>query len=399
MHSCFGSEGRAAAARLRPAALTTQFPRPRRKMQVLIWPGPLFRLASAAACCGGISRSRRWLLPARGHNFPAMGHKKIRTAVVGVGYLGRYHVEQLLQIPAADLVGIYDLNGATQEAICQRYQVHGFANLEETLAAAEAISVVVPTDQHFVVTEQALRAGRHVFVEKPISQTLAEADALLRLAEQQDRLIQVGHIERLNPAVQALEKYDLAPRFIEGHRLAPFSSRGSDVPVVLDLMIHDIDVVLHLVKSPLKTVRANGVSVITDSVDIATARLEFENGAVANLTASRISQKQMRKLRLFQPELYVSVDFLQQLTEVYRLVAEGESPPEATLTMPLEFNDRRRLISYEKPAIIENNALHLELGNFIRSAAGLEKPVVDGYSARAALDVAIRIEAAIAESA
>ena len=327
-----------------------------------------------------------------------MPAKKIRIAVIGVGYLGRHHVEQLLEIPAADLAGVYDINAATQAEIVRQYDVHGFGSLAETLSAVEAVSIVVPTDQHFVVASEALGAGRHAFVEKPITETLAEADALLRLAEEQNRLLQVGHIERLNPAVQALERYDLAPRFIEGHRLAPFSPRGTDVPVVLDLMIHDIDVVLHLVKSPVQTVRANGVSVITDSVDIATARLEFENGAVANLTASRISQKQMRKLRLFQSELYIGVDFLQQLTEVYRLVGPDEDAPEALLTMPLEFNGRRRLITYEKPDTPKDNALHLELGNFVRSAAGLEQPVVDGYSARAALDVAIRIQEAITES-
>jgi len=164
------------------------------------------------------------------------------------------------------------------------------------------------------------------------------------------------------------------------------------------LMNHDSAGVLHLVKSPVREIRANGVNVITDSIDIATARLEFENGAVANLTASRISQKQMRKLRLFQSRIYIGVDFLQQITEVYRLVDPEESTPEALLTMPFEFNGRRRLITYEKPEIHEDNALHLELGNFIRSVAGLEEPVVDGYSARAALDVAIRIQEAIARS-
>ena len=327
-----------------------------------------------------------------------MSQNRIRVAVIGVGYLGRHHVEQLQQIPAAELVGIYDIDGSTLADVGRRFGVHTFAGLEESLSAAEAVTVVVPTDQHFVVSEQALKAGCHVFVEKPISRTLAEADALLRLAEKQGRLLQVGHIERLNPAVQALARYDLAPRFIEGHRLSPFSPRGTDVPVVLDLMIHDIDVVLHLVKSPVKAIRANGVSVITDSVDIATARIEFENGAVANLTASRISQKQMRKLRLFQKELYIGVDFLQQLLEVYRLVGPEEAHGEALLTMPLEFNDRRRLITYEKPDLPKENALHLELENFVRSAAHLEQPVVDGHSARAALDVAIRVQEAIART-
>jgi len=327
-----------------------------------------------------------------------MPGSKIKTAVIGVGYLGRHHVEQLLQIPEAHLVGIYDVEAAVAAEVQQRYNVNVFKTCEEALSAVEAVSVVVPTQQHFQVASRALESGCHVFVEKPICQTLAEADRLLRLAERRERLLQVGHIERLNPAARVLEKYALAPRFIEGHRLTPFSERGADVPVILDLMIHDIDVVLHLVKSPVREIRANGVNVITDSIDIATARLEFENGAVANLTASRISQKKMRKLRLFQSRLYIGVDFLQQLTEVYRLLESEEDSTGALLTMPFEYNGRRRLITYEKPEVHEDNALHLELGNFIRSVAGLEEPVVDGYSARAALDVAIRIQEAIARN-
>ena len=327
---------------------------------------------------------------------PAMPGSKIKTAVIGVGYLGRYHVEQLLQIPEAHLVGVYDIEAAVAAEVQQRYNVSAFKTCEEALSAAEAVLVVVPTRQHFGVASRALESGCHVFVEKPISQTLAEADQLLRLAERRGRLLQVGHIERLNPADRALQKYTLAPRFIEGHRLAPFSERGTDVPVILDLMIHDIDVVLHLVKSPVREIRANGVNVITDSIDIATARMEFENGAVANLTASRVAQKQMRKLRLFQSRLYIGIDFLQQLTEVYRLLESDEDSTGALLTMPLEYNGRRRLITYEKLEVQADNALHLELGNFIRSVAGLEEPVVDGYSARAALDVAIRVQEAIA---
>lgn len=327
--------------------------------------------------------------------FTAMTNQPVKTAVVGVGYLGRHHVEQLLQIPEANVVGIYDIQPEVAADIQRQYNVSPIQELEEVFTCADAVSIVVPTQKHYEVAMQALEAGCHVFIEKPISQSLKEADTLLRKAEEQDCLIQVGHIERLNPAARVLEQYALEPRFIEGHRLAPFSSRGTDVPVVLDLMIHDIDVVLHLIKSPVKEIRANGVNVITDSIDIATARLEFENGAVANLTASRISQKQMRKLRIFQSHFYIGVDFLQQLTEVYRLVRPDEADPNAELTMPFEFNGRRRLITYEKPPIREDNALRLELSNFIRSVAGLEKPIVDGYAARQALEVAILIQEAI----
>ena len=327
-----------------------------------------------------------------------MAHKKIKTAIIGVGHLGSFHVEQLLQIPEAELVGVYDIDPQRLAHVQREYNVIAFKTLDQTLTTAEAVTIVAPTKEHFDIAAQALRAGCHVFIEKPITSTLEDADQLLRLAESEGRLIQVGHIERLNPAGRVLDKYAVQPRFIEGHRLTPFSSRGTDVPVVLDLMIHDIDMVMHLIKSPVREVRANGVKVITDSPDIATARLEFENGAVANLTASRISQKKMRKLRLFQSSMYISIDLLQQLTEVYRLVGPDVETPEALLNIPLDHDGRKRIISYEKPDIQKYNALHLELSNFIRSAAGLEKPVVDGYSARAALDVAIRVQEAIART-
>ncbi len=327
-----------------------------------------------------------------------MTQKIIKTAVIGVGHLGSFHVEQLLQIPEAELVGVYDIDRQQLARVQQEYNVVAFKTLDQALTTAEAVTIVAPTKEHFDIAAQALQAGCHVFIEKPITPTLEAADQLLRLAESEGRLIQVGHIERLNPACRVLDKYALQPRFIEGHRLSPFSSRGTDVPVVLDLMIHDIDMVLHLIKSPVREVRANGVKVITDSPDIATARLEFENGAVANLTASRISQKKMRKLRLFQGSMYIGIDLLQQLTEVYRLVDPDVESPEALLNIPLDHDGRRRIITYEKPEIQTYNALHLELSNFIRSVAGLEEPVVDGYSARAALDVAIRVQEAIART-
>ncbi len=327
-----------------------------------------------------------------------MPKKKIKAGVIGVGHLGRFHVQQLAQINTAELIGIYDTNNARLQAIAEEFSVPVFGELAELLEAATAVSVVVPTPRHFAIAAQAIESACHVFIEKPITSTLEEADSLLRMAAEKDLVLQVGHIERLNPAITALAKYDLAPQFLEGHRLATFSPRGADVPVVLDLMIHDIDVVLSLVKSELTDIRANGVSVITGTADIATARLEFKSGTVANLTASRISQRQMRKLRLFQEHMYIGIDFLQQLTEVYRLV-EGKQVPDGTvLTVPLELNGEQQLIAYEKPEISSYNALQRELSNFIGSVSGLEQPAVDGYSARAALDVAMQIQASIAKS-
>ncbi len=324
-----------------------------------------------------------------------MANKQIKTAVIGVGHLGGAHVRQLKELPEADLVGIFDTDAERLAAVGADQGVPVFDTFEDALAAADAVSVVVPTAGHFEVASRALEAGCHVFIEKPITGTLEEADKLLRLAEKCERLVQVGHIERLNPALTVLDKYKLQPRFIEGHRLASFTDRGTDVPVILDLMIHDIDVVLHLIKSPVREIRANGVQVITGSADIATARLEFENGAVANLTASRISQRQMRKLRIFQASLYIGVDFLHRITEVYRLQDSSEPVAEGLVTVPFEHAGRRRLITYEKPATEQYDALFLELRNFIRSVAGIEKPAVDGYDARAALDVAIRVQAAV----
>jgi len=322
----------------------------------------------------------------------------IKIAVIGVGHLGKFHVEHLLQIPEAELVGFFDVSPEATAAQQERHALNAFDSLDAALSAAEALSVVVPTKHHYAVASRALEKGLHVFIEKPIAPTLEEADKLLRLAEENDRIVQVGHIERLNPAIQSIIKLDLNPRFIEGHRLAPFASRGTDVPVVLDLMIHDIDVVLSLVKSPVESVRANGVAVITDSADIATARLEFANGAVANLTASRISQKHMRKLRLFQSEMYISIDYQQQLAEIYRLVGGDAPTADGLISTPFEYNGRRRNITYEKPAVESFDPLHAELTNFVRSITGQEAPVVDGYSARAALDVASRIQEAIVEN-
>jgi len=327
-----------------------------------------------------------------------MANKQIKTAVIGVGHLGGFHVRQLKELPEANLVGIFDTDAERLAAVSAEQGVSAFNSFEEAVSAAEAVSVVVPTARHFEVASRALDAGCHVFIEKPITSTLEEADKLLRLAEKCERLVQVGHIERLNPALTVLDKYDLQPRFIEGHRLASFTDRGTDVPVILDLMIHDIDVVLHLIRSPIRDIHANGVQVITDSADIATARLEFENGAVANLTASRISQRQMRKLRIFQASMYIGIDFLQRITEVYRLSDSDPKNDEGLVTLPFEHAGRRRLITYEKPATEKYDALYLELRNFIRSVAGVEKPAVDGYDARAALDVAIQVQAAVDSS-
>lgn len=320
-----------------------------------------------------------------------MTRTKITTAVVGVGYLGRFHVEQMLRIPDAEFIGIYDNNPDRLKEIATEFNVPPLGSLDEVAEKAEAISVVVPTKLHYIVAKKFMDDNRHVFVEKPMTYSLAHANELVAMAREKNLILQVGNIERLNPAVKAMMPYVDNPRFIEGHRLAQFTSRGSDVPVVLDLMIHDIDMVMAIVNSNVSEVHASGVSVLTDTVDIANARIEFENGAVANLTASRISQYSMRKMRIFQTSTYVMVDFLQRQTEIYRLVDADYEGPETVMSIPGDSAGPLKRIAYTKLESQQYNALHQELSNFVLSVAGKEKPVVDGASARDALAVAVRI--------
>ncbi|MFH1195500.1 MAG: Gfo/Idh/MocA family oxidoreductase, partial [bacterium] len=242
---------------------------------------------------------------------------------------------------------------------------------------------------HHKLAKKCFAANKHVLVEKPITVKIEEAEDLVRLAKEKNLILQVGHIERFNPAIVALDKYELDPKFIQTDRLSQFNPRGTDVAVVLDLMIHDIDIILSLVKSDVKDIHASGVAVVSDSIDIANARLEFENGAVANVTASRISQKKMRKMRMFQRDAYISVDFGQGLAEVFRL----ESPTNEKNFQSISFGeigvgDRKKMIFYEQPPIPEINALEHEIKLFIKAVANNEKPVVSGLDGLKALKVA-----------
>jgi len=318
--------------------------------------------------------------------------KRVKAGVIGVGHLGQHHVKHFATLPTADLIGVYDINHNQAQAIAQRFNTNAYNNIEELLAACSAVTIVTPTDQHAAVAEICISAGKHVFIEKPITKTIAEADLLLKLAKQNNTIIQVGHIERLNPALLALKNYPLKPKFIEVQRLAPYTERGTDVPVVLDLMIHDIDIILSLVNSSVKSIRANGLSIMTKSVDIANARLRFENDSVANLTSSRIAQNKVRKLKLFQRDMYVTIDFLLGLTEVYRAIDADANDPLALVTAPLEQNGQHRKIAYEKPTVKKIDALRLELANFIDSIQGKATPIVDGAAGRDALEVAINIQ-------
>jgi predicted dehydrogenase len=323
--------------------------------------------------------------------------KKVKVGVVGVGHLGQHHVKHFASLPDADLIGIYDLDTARASDIAKQFKTKSFSSIDDILADCDAISIVTPTTQHAEIAELCIKTGKHVFIEKPITKTVAEADHLLSLTQKNGTVIQVGHIERLNPALLALKDFELKPKFIEVQRLAPYTVRGTEVPVVLDLMIHDIDIILSLVNSPVKNIRASGVSIMTNSVDIANARVRFENGTVANLTSSRIAQNKVRKLKFFQRDMYVTIDFLQGLTEVYRAIDSDAQSSKALVTAPLNNDGGHRAIVYEKPTIEKIDALRLELTNFLDSIQGKSKPIVDGKAGRDALEVATNIQKMIIE--
>jgi len=318
--------------------------------------------------------------------------KKISVGVIGTGHLGSLHAKMFSTMDSVQLQGVYDLDSTRAEQVAAQYGTKAYARMEDLLDSVEAVSVATTTKAHFPVGRTALERGVHVFVEKPMTETIEQARILVELAEQKKRKLQVGHIERFNPAILALEPYRLKPMFIESHRLAQFNPRGTDVAVVLDLMIHDIDLILSLVQSRVKRIDANGVAVVSDSVDIANARLQFENGCVANVTASRISQNKMRKMRMFQHDAYISVDFQQGLAEVFRLVDEGDPDLKPTLMLgQIERGAKKRLIVYEQPEVKDVNALEFELQTFIESIRNDTPPPVSGRDGLQALEVAQEI--------
>lgn len=320
-----------------------------------------------------------------------MTASKVKIGVLGVGHLGSYHVQQLKVIPHAHLTGIFDTDPQQARKITEKYEVPIFPAFPELLEAVDAVSIVTPTTTHFEYARKALESGKHVFIEKPITETVEQGEQLIEWVEKTGMKLQVGHIERFNPALLALVDITINPLFIESHRLANFNPRGTDVAVVLDLMIHDIDVILSFVHSPVKTIDASGVSIISPSEDIANCRLNFENGCVANVTASRISTRKMRKMRFFQPNTYISVDFLEGASEVYQLAGVGSGLQGDKLAFSLGpiGEDRNakeiRYIRYEKKDI---NPLNYELTLFIQSILE-DKPVaVSGKEAVRALRVA-----------
>jgi len=245
---------------------------------------------------------------------------KLKVGVIGTGHLGKLHTKMFAEIENCELVGIYDSNSEQAKNVSEEYKVSAANSIEELLDKVDAVSIAAITSAHYEIAIKCFDKGIHVFVEKPITATIPQAEELVKISNDKKLNLQVGHIERFNPALVSMEKYMLEPKFIQTDRLAQFNPRGTDVAVVLDLMIHDIDIILSLVKSDVKDVQANGVAIVSDNLDIANARIQFENGAVANVTASRISQKKMRKMRIFQQDGYIALDFVTGVAELFRLM-------------------------------------------------------------------------------
>jgi len=305
----------------------------------------------------------------------------IKVGVIGVGYLGRFHAEKYAHLKETELVGVADLNEGRAQEVAGALGARVFIDYRQLLPEVEAVSVAVPTSVHFPVVQDALAAGCQVLVEKPISVTVAEADELVRLARARGLILMVGHLERFNSAMEELKARVTSPRFIESHRLSFFKERGTDVDVVLDLMIHDLDHVLNLVPSPVKEIRAAGISVLTDRIDLANARLEFADGCIANLTASRMSFKSMRKFRLFQSDAYLAVDFEnRELTVAFK--KEGAMGP-----IPGVALETRRFP--------QEDILNKEIIAFVEAIKTGQEPRISGEAGRAALNLALEIMAAM----
>jgi predicted dehydrogenase len=316
----------------------------------------------------------------------------LRIGLIGAGHLGKIHLKCIREIPGFEFTGFVDPDDENASKIEQEYGLRRFPDVDSLLELVDAVDIVTPTTFHFEIARKAIKKSKHIFIEKPLTQNMDEARELLDLAYEANIKIQVGHVERFNPAFLKAQQYQLRPMFIETHRLAEFNPRGTDVSVVLDLMIHDIDIALSVVRSNVKSISASGVSVVSDTPDIANARIEFDNGCVANLTASRISMKNMRKTRMFQQDAYIAIDFLGKNVEVLRLedAGTGENDPLAML-MDLGKGKGKKRIHFENPDVDAVNSIKTELELFYESIA-YNRPcavsVQDGYDA---LNIAYQI--------
>ncbi|MFS4468174.1 Gfo/Idh/MocA family protein [Maribacter sp. 2210JD10-5] len=314
----------------------------------------------------------------------------LKAGVLGAGHLGKIHLRLLNESEKYELVGFYDADAINGKKVSAEFGYRYFENINDLIEAVDVVDIVTPTLSHFDCAKKAIEKGKHIFIEKPITNTLEEAKSLLELEEKHNVKGQVGHVERFNPAFTAVKDKIESPMFIETHRLAEFNPRGTDVPVVLDLMIHDIDAILSVVNSEVKQINASGVSVISQSPDIANARLEFENGCVANLTASRISLKNMRKSRFFQKDAYISVDFLEKKVEVVKMKDAPKTPGEFDMVLQNAEGEKKQ-IYFENPTINANNAILDELESFADAIYNDTVPVVSLKQGTQALEVALQI--------
>ncbi len=312
----------------------------------------------------------------------------LRIGIFGVGYLGKLHIDHWLTIKNVQLIGFYDPNKATAELVSSKYNVQYFDTPEALINACDAVDIVAPTPFHYELCVLALRKGKHVFVEKPMVNTMQEAQELVKLVREANVVFQVGHVERFNPAFLAVQNLSLKPMFIEVHRLAQFNPRGTEVSVILDLMIHDIDVILSIVKSDVKHISASGVAVVTDTPDIANVRIEFNNGCVANLTSSRMSMKKMRKMRLFQKDMYVSIDFLNKKAEALKLKESGDMD---AFSFDIPTAKGMKTIAVIQPVIKEESAIQKELQSFVHSIESSKHAVVNEIDGLLAMEVAHQI--------
>lgn len=314
--------------------------------------------------------------------------RMLKVGVFGTGHLGKFHLNNWKEIAGVKLVGFFDPDNTTATEVAEKYNLKRFTSEDDLIDACDAIDIVTPTQYHFSICEKAIKKSKHVFVEKPMVHTMDEARSLVKLVKESKIKFQVGHVERFNPAFLAAQSLKLNPMFIEVHRLAQFNPRGTEVSVILDLMIHDIDVILSLVKSEVKTISASGVAVMTETPDIANVRIEFNNGCVANLTSSRISMKKMRKVRLFQKDAYIGIDFLEKKTEVIKLKTDKD---ENVFAFDIETPNGKKTIAIANPEVPEVNAIKKELEEFVAAINNNTQPIVNEIDGFRAMEVAHQI--------
>ena len=319
-----------------------------------------------------------------------MSTKLIKIGVFGAGHLGKIHLKLLNESKMFNLIGFYDVNPEHSKKIEKEFGYKYFNNSNLLIDSSDAIAIITPTKFHYEIAMRCIEKNKHIFIEKPIAHNVEEAEELVKFSKERKIIGQVGHVERFNPAYDSVKEMIGNPMFIESHRLSEFNPRGTDVSVVLDLMIHDIDIILSLISSEVKNISSSGVSVISDSPDIANARIEFHNGAVANLTASRISLKNMRKLRFFQKETYISVDLYNKKVEVVKMTDPSNELDEFALTLE-NAEGKKKQILFETPKIINYNAIQIELENFANSINNNKKTIVSLEDATKALKVAYSI--------